>query len=90
MASTTKRIEVIRLPESGLLSILRKVHPRQVIWGMLLILIGLLAFIGKKYDDRLEKLETYKVEQNGHLSDISTELKVQGNDLKWIKERLVR
>lgn len=74
----------------GVTGMLRKVHPRQIIWGLLVALIGLVGFIGKQYDGRLEALEAYKVEQNGHLKKIDTRLEVMDTNVQWIRYTLER
>lgn len=57
-----------------MLEILKRVHPRHVIWFLLVALFTLIAFVGKQYNTRLEGLEEYKSIQNGHLGQIDVRL----------------
>lgn len=70
------------MADEGMLGILRKIHPRHVIWALLVMLTAVIGFVGKKYgnaidgsEKRVEALEKYKIEQNGHLKDIDQTLK---------------
>ena len=74
--------------DNGLLDIIKKVHPRHVIWALLMAIFCLLAFIGKKYDTRLEGLEQHRQEQNGRLHSIDLKLEAQSTDIRWIKVKL--
>lgn len=72
----------------GLLVILKYIHPRHVIWVLLVALMALLAFIGKEYDKRLEAVEIHKKEQNGHLQHMREDFRELKTDIKWIKLKL--
>lgn len=72
----------------GLVGIFRKIHPRHVIWGLLVALFTLVAFVGKQYHNRLEALEGYKKEQNGHLRHIDVRLEKIDTNIEWIKGKL--
>ena len=86
LSRASTRLSPVR--DDGFLGILRKVHPRHVIWGLLVAIFCLLAFIGKKYDTRLEGLEQYRREQNGKLHAIDLKLEAQSTDIRWIKVKL--
>jgi cell division protein FtsB len=66
----------------------RKVHPRHVIWILLVALIGLLAFIGKHYDSRLHAVEDHIETQNGHLQNLVTEQRELKTHVEWIRVEL--
>lgn len=73
-----------------MLDILRKIHPRQIIWGLLVALFTLIAWVGKHYDTRLQALEQYKKEQNGRLRSLDGDMREVKTDVKWIREALER
>jgi hypothetical protein len=62
-----KRRERYAKRDQGIVALLRGIHPRHVIWLLMISLFSLIAFVGKQYNTRLETLENYKKEQNGHL-----------------------
>ena len=51
------------------------VHPRNVIWVFLAVIVSLLMAFGGDYKGRIERLEDDKLEQNDHLRDIINEIK---------------
>ena len=72
--------------DDGLSGIWRKIHPRQVIWVLLVGLIGVTGLVGSTYKERLENTEAglkrqegefigWRREQNGHLRDIDSSMR---------------
>lgn len=61
--------------DTGMVGVVRKVHPRHVIWFLMTALIAVILFVGSEYRSRVEALEDHKKEQNGHLREISSDMK---------------
>jgi len=72
----------------SVVDLLKKIHPRTVIWFLLTAIFCLIAFVGKHYDTRLGALEEYKKEQNGHLRQIDIRLERIDTSLQHIKEKV--
>lgn len=64
----------------------RHVTPVRVIYLLLTLLFGLIAFAGKQYDDRLLTLEDYRHEQSRHLHQISEDLREIKTHVEWLRE----
>ena len=66
-------------------TIWKRVHPRHVIWFLLVAIFGMLAWVGNSYADRMDAVEDWKREQNGHLRDISSEMRHIGGNVQEIR-----
>lgn len=77
------------MPDSGtFMAILRGIPMKRVVWGLVLALSAVVAFVGKGYADRLEALEVYRKEQNGHIKAIDNRLEKIDVNLEWIKKNM--
>jgi hypothetical protein len=70
---------------NGMIGVLRKIHPRHVIWVLFVTLIATLLFVGRGYSQRLEAVEAWKQEQNGHLQELDTDQKAILQTLQEIR-----
>ena len=79
--STEKRHE-------GMAGILRKVHPRHVIWFLMTALFAVILFVGAIYDNRLIAVESHIEIQNGTLHRMEVEQQTQKVNIEWIRATL--
>jgi hypothetical protein len=74
----------------GMIGILKKVHPRQVIWVLLCTLIAVLLWVGNMYCDRVEALEGIHKDQNGKVVGMVDDVKDLVDSVKGMDEKLDR
>ena len=85
----------------GLTGILRKIHPRHIIWFLLLALGALVGAQGRSYIARLDSLEDrhdkekqtfeeYRKVQNGHLHSIDVHLEAVRGEQRTQREIITR
>ncbi len=74
--------------ERGMNKVWAQLHPRQVIWALLVALILVLGWHGNGYVARLETVETNIKIQNGTLQDIKLEQNTQRINMGWVVEAL--
>ncbi len=74
--------------ERGMNRIWASLHPRQVIWALLVALILVLGWHGNGYVARLETVETHIKVQNGTLKTIELEQQTQKVNMEWVVRSL--
>lgn len=86
-----------RKPDSGVIPMIRRIHPRHVIWALFVGLCAILGVQGKQYISRLEAIEAadrgqddrfqvYQKTQNGHLHSIDLQLTEMKTEQRFMKE----
>lgn len=74
--------------ERGMNRIWASLHPRQVIWVLLVALIAVLGWNGNGYVERLETVEEHIEIQNGTLQRMEVEQQSQKVHIEWIRDTL--